>query len=81
MTNLNIDIKLLSNRKAIELSALTTLSAYDLRSAQIKINWKYEVIEEALVGLHEMGIAYSCNLIEIINNFEAIAPSQRYIKH
>lgn len=77
MTNLNIDIKLLSNRKAIELSALTTLSAYDLRSAQIKINWKYEVIEEALTGLHEMNVQHSCNLSELVANFEAIAPSQR----
>lgn len=77
MTNLNIDIKLLSNRKAIELNALTNLNAYDLRSAQIKINWKYEVIQEALVGLHNLGVAHSCNLVEIINNFEAIAPSQR----
>ena len=43
MTNLNTDLRLLSNRKAIELNSLSNLNAYDLRSAQIKINWKYEV--------------------------------------
>lgn len=77
MTNLNTDLRLLSNRKAIELNSLSNLNAYDLRSAQIKINWKYEVIIEALTGLHEMGVEHSCNLSDLINNFEVIAPSQR----
>lgn len=77
MTNLTIDLRLIANRKAIELNTLNNLSAYDLRSAQIRINWKYEVIIEALTGLHEMGVAHSCNLIELIHNFEAIAPSCR----
>lgn len=77
MKNLNTDLRLLSNRKAIELNSLSNLNAYDLRSAQIKINWKYEVIIEALTGLHEMGVEHSCNLSDLISNFEAIAPSQR----
>jgi hypothetical protein len=76
-TNLSTDLRLLHNRKAIELNSLSNLNAYDLRSAQIKINWKYEVIVEALTGLHDMGVAHSCNLSELVANFEAIAPSQR----
>lgn len=76
-TNLSTDLRLLNNRKAIELNSLVNLSAYDLRSAQIKINWKYEVIVEALTGLHEMNVQHSCNLSELVANFEAIAPSQR----
>lgn len=77
MTNLNTDLRLLSNRKAIELNNLYNLNAYDLRSAQIKINWKYEVIIEALTGLHEIGVEHVCNLSELVYSFDAIAPSQR----
>lgn len=76
-TNLNTDLRLLNNRKAIELNSLVNLNAYDLRSAQMKINWKYEVIVEALTGLHKLGVEHSCNLSELVANFEAIAPSCR----
>lgn len=77
MSNLNIALHLVSNRKSLELNSLSFNNAYDLRSAQIKINWKYEVIVEALESLYALGIEHSCNLSELIANFDAIAPSQR----
>jgi hypothetical protein len=76
-TALATDLRLLNNRKAIELASLTNLSAYDLRGAQIKIEWKYQVIIEALEGLYTLGVQHSCNLAYLVNNFEGIAPSQR----
>jgi hypothetical protein len=76
-TALNTDLRLLNNRKAIELNSLTSINEYDLRSAQIKIEWKYQVIIEALEGLYTLGIQHSCNLAYLTNNFEAIAPSCR----
>lgn len=76
-TALNTDLRLLNNRKAIELNSLTGMNEYDLRGAQIKIEWKYQVIIEALEGLYELGVQHSCNLAYLVNNLEAIAPSQR----
>lgn len=76
-TALNTDLRLLNNRKAIELDSLTGMNEYDLRGAQIKIEWKYQVIIEALEGLYTLGVQHSCNLAYLVNNFEGIAPSQR----
>ncbi len=77
MTNLTADLRLLSNRKALELNSLSNLNEYELRSAKIRIEWKFQVIIEALEGLHDLGINHSCNLSELVNTFEAIAPSMR----
>jgi len=77
MTNLTADLRLLSNRKALALNSLTNLKEYELRSAQIQIEWKFQVIIEALEGLHALNIHHSCNLSDLVDNFEAIAPSMR----
>lgn len=79
MTNLNIDLRLLSNRKAIELTSIRNLklSEYETRSKEIALNWKYEVVIEALQGLYDLGIAHTCNLSELLDNFEAIGKSER----
>jgi len=78
MTNLtasiNIDNRLLNNRYAIELNTIKTsgLGAYEERSAKIQLDKKYATVREALTGLYDLGIQHSCNLSELLVNFETV---------
>lgn len=71
-TNFATDLRLLSNRKAIELSNIKATNEYEIRSAKIIIERKYKIVIEALEGLYEMGVEHSCSLVELINSFDSI---------
>ncbi len=70
-TAFNNDIRLLNNRKAIELQNLST-DAFIARGQQATIERKYKVVIEALQGLYDLNIQHSCSLIELINSFDSI---------
>ena len=73
MTVLNnafeVDVRLINNRKEIALTSIKNqkLSAYEERTAIIKLNWKVEVILEALEGLNKYGIANNYPLVKLWN--------------
>lgn len=75
MSNLNTglatDLRLLSNRKALELQNLSK-DNYNERLTIVNIERKYKVITEALEGLYVLKIQHSCSLIELINSFDSI---------
>jgi hypothetical protein len=70
--NYQTDLRLLSNRKAIELNSISIDNAYERRLAMINIEKKYAVIIEALVGLYELGIEHNCSLASIISIYTSI---------
>jgi hypothetical protein len=70
--NFQTDLRLLTNRKIIELNAISTTNEYERRGAILKIEQKYTVIIEALVGLYDLGIEHSCSLASIISTFHSI---------
>jgi hypothetical protein len=70
--NYQTDLRLLSNRKAIELNSISTTNEYEKRSAVININKKYAVIIEALEGLYAIGVEHSCSLASIVATFDTI---------
>ncbi len=77
MTNLNMttsfnnDLRLLSNRKALELQTISS-DAFVARGQAAAIERKYKVVTEALAGLYELNIQHSCSLVELINSFDSI---------
>ena len=75
MTNLNIDIRLINTRKelAIKEIKVQSLSKYDERSAMIRLDWKVEVLTEALTSLHDLGVAHNCSISNLWDEFEGIA--------
>lgn len=78
-TTFSVDVRLINTRKELAIKEIKGkgLSAYDQRSALIKLEWKVEVILEALKGLHDLGIANTYNLGQLWNEFEGIAKSAR----
>lgn len=70
--NYQTDLRLLSNRKVIELNSINTTNEYEKRSAVININKKYTVIIEALEGLYAIGVEHSCSLASIVATFDTI---------
>lgn len=78
MTNLtasiNIDNRLLDNRYIIELNVILSskLSAYEERSARIALDRKYHVVRTALNDLYDLGIQHTCNLRELLENYNVV---------
>jgi hypothetical protein len=70
-TTFNNDLRLLSNRKFLELQNLSK-DAFIARGESAVIERKYKVIIEALEGLYDLNIQHSCSLIELINSFDSI---------
>lgn len=67
----NNDLRLLSNRKALELQKVSK-DVFIARGESAAIERKYLVIIEALKGLYDLKIQHSCSLIELINSFNSI---------
>ena len=69
-----VDFHLLDNRYMIELNAIldSKLSAYEERSARIALDRKYDTVREALRGLYDLGIQHSCNLSELLAQYNVI---------
>ena len=74
---IKLDMRLLNNRKVIETAAIKAqgLSAYDERSAFIAMNKKYETVEAALVSLYDIGIQHTCNLADLLANYNVVVGS------
>ena len=69
-----VDFRLLDNRYMIELNVIlaSKLSAYDERSAKIALDRKYNTVREALHGLYKLGIQHTCNLSELLANYNVV---------
>lgn len=68
---LNNDLRLLSNRKALEVAGLSK-DNYEQRFQLISIEKKYAVVIEALEGLYNLGIQHSCSLVDLLNEYNNI---------
>lgn len=75
MTNSNtgfaIDLRLLANRKALELQGLSK-DSYTDRGTIISIERKYAVVIEALQGLYMLNIQHNCSLVELLVHYNLI---------
>lgn len=67
----NNDLRLLSNRKALEVAGLSK-DNYEQRFQLIVIEKKYAVVIEALEGLYNLGIQHSCSLVDLLNEYNNI---------
>jgi hypothetical protein len=69
-----IDNRLLDNRYSIELNAIHAmkLNAYEERSARIALDRKYNTVRSALEGLYDLGIQHTCNLRELLENYNIV---------
>jgi outer membrane protease len=68
MTNSNFatDLRLISNRQAIEINNIKTTNEYEARGFKIAITKKYATIVEALEGLYELGIEHNYTIAQLV---------------
>lgn len=73
-SSIAIDLRLLNNRYNIELQEITEmkLSEYETRSACIALDKKYSTVKSALEGLYDLGVQHTCNLSELLSNYNII---------
>jgi hypothetical protein len=64
--NFATDLRLIGNRKAIELNDIKLTNEYEARSMSIKITKKYEAIIEALDGLYSLGIEHDFTIAQLV---------------
>jgi hypothetical protein len=64
--NFATDLRLIGNRKAIELNDIKATNEYEIRSLQISINKKYAAITEALDGLYQLGIEHNYTIAQLV---------------
>lgn len=68
------DNRLLDNRYRIERNTILSakLGVYEERSAIIALDKKYAVVREALGGLYDLGIQHTCNLRELLDQYNVV---------
>lgn len=69
---IRIDLHLINNRYALELKELEGANDYEVRYKKSRLDRKYDVVKEALLGLYDLGIQHNCNLRQLLDNYNEI---------